>query len=457
MQSEADTAEVGLAHAESLKRLATLLADPQGADDLVQSTWVRALEQGSAPVRSRGAWLRQILRNEHRMEIRARRRAQAREQAVPEGEPDDMERAAAQRQVAGIVAQLVEALEPDVRDVVQERYYDGHSAADIARMRKIPAGTVRWRLKLGIDRLREQLDARYGGQRAMWAGAFAPLSIPPTIGEAAASLGTTNAARAASNQGMSAMIAKLVIGCVVAATAGGAAAWKLGESREAGVDRDVVAPAPEPIAAVATAAGGTPAQRESVAIARQRWSQRRAEIRDAHARRQAAPAPAPAPAPGWHADPSAGEDCHRVGMCMDEACLGRLARQVAELVSSCEELVSAMPDDATLTAHILGAPDVGTIVESVQLGGSDTLPPELSECLTESMYALELEHEAADFEQDISVLLRAPGSSVAELLAGGEPVEVTKADIDALLGGLGMGELPASGTVYVMSADAPPE
>jgi hypothetical protein len=53
------------------------------------------------------------------------------------------------------------------------------------------------------------------------------------------------------------------------------------------------------------------------------------------------------------------------------------------------------------------------------------------------------------------VLLRPQGSAIAELMGGGELVEVTKADVDALLKGAGMGELPESGTFYVMTAEPP--
>ncbi len=48
-----------------------------------------------------------------------------------------------------------------MRLVVRERYFEGRSAAEVARAHGIPAGTVRWRLEVGLDRLRDQLDARY--------------------------------------------------------------------------------------------------------------------------------------------------------------------------------------------------------------------------------------------------------------------------------------------------------
>src|SRR5690349_13692406 len=105
-------------HAARLRRLAVRLADPHAADDLVQSTWVRALEHGAAAVRAPASWLRQIMRNEHRMAIRGSRRTRAREQAVVaiEDDADGVEEAAQAREVARIVGELVDDLDDEVRD-----------------------------------------------------------------------------------------------------------------------------------------------------------------------------------------------------------------------------------------------------------------------------------------------------------------------------------------------------
>jgi protein-disulfide isomerase len=58
------------------------------------------------------------------------------------------------------------ALAEPYRTAVVLRYYEELSAAEIARRTGVPAGTVRWRVKEGVDRLRRQLDDRAGGRRA---------------------------------------------------------------------------------------------------------------------------------------------------------------------------------------------------------------------------------------------------------------------------------------------------
>ena len=51
------------------------------------------------------------------------------------------------------------ALPEDARQVLVLRFYEDLSAADISRQMGIPAGTVRWRLKVALDQLRARLGA----------------------------------------------------------------------------------------------------------------------------------------------------------------------------------------------------------------------------------------------------------------------------------------------------------
>jgi len=434
--------------APGLRRLARRLADPHGADDLVQSSWVRALESGAAAVRSPAAWMRTILRNEHRMAIRGSRRMLAREEAVADlddATPIDPERDVQQREVARIVAGLVADLDDDVRDVVRQRYFEGLSAAEIARASAIPAGTVRWRLKLGMDRLRAQLDARYGGDRMLWAGAFFPL---PTLGEIAASQASTAATNtAATTKGTSAMIAKLLIGAVlVGGTTAGAVAWKHADAPAK--EREVTAV----VAAVPAAAVQnerrveTKADRESIRIARERWAARVDGIQAAHAQRRAEAQ-----------QDEAGEDC--VQSCSDQDCLVQLATQVSELVQGCDELAGELPPNVRLTAHVIGTPELGAVVESVTLDGATDVPPELGECLTESMYALELAPMGADFEQDIAVMMRSSllDAAVVEEATADEPVWLQGEAAAELLAKLKAGELPEGSSVMVLERDEAPK
>ena len=165
------TAEELLAHAGWLRRLALrLVADPDVADDLVQETWIAAARRAPDTSKSLRPWLAKVLRDAFRMRARSEGRRSAREQAaaiVCEDEVPTPEllvaRAEAQRRLVDLVLELDEPY----RTAVLLHYCEGVSMADIARAQGVPAGTVRWRVKVAIDDLRAQLDR--SGDRRRWA------------------------------------------------------------------------------------------------------------------------------------------------------------------------------------------------------------------------------------------------------------------------------------------------
>ena len=172
-----------LGHADWLGGLARRLIGDGDHDDAVQETWVAAMRSPPrGPAAAAGPWLAQVLRNQVRRRWRAgalHRRAGAELAAAEEGaaapSPEELlERARLQR----VLADLVLALDEPFRSTVVLRYFEGKSAAEIARALGIPAGTVRWRLSEAVERLRAGLDARERGGRVAWRALLAPLAWP---------------------------------------------------------------------------------------------------------------------------------------------------------------------------------------------------------------------------------------------------------------------------------------
>lgn len=450
MHTSASQSELGLDHGPGLMRLALRLAGSADAEDLVQSTWLRALEH-EAPVKRRRAWLHRVLVNERNMSVRSRIRRDDREQTTPPPDaPVDVEQVVHSLEVARVVQNLVEDLDDDVRTVVRERYFDGHSAADIARRHAIPAGTVRWRLKRGLDTLRDQLDARYGGRRALWAGGLIPGALSPTLSTSTASSGATASGKtiAAAGKGLSAMTAKIIVAAAVliAGTATTAAVMSSGPD------------APEPTeldAKLASAAvARTPTQPESrtepsrteapAEVAKKNhqadWDRLRTKIRAAHA---AEDKPAVETHRKLKFEDCEGETCEQevhVDSCTDPDCLSDLASQIMEMHEGCEEFMTDAPTDLALKAKVIGAPDIGSVVESVELESGDDVPEELQECLTQAMYTLDLEPAESNLEQEITLML---GHHTVD---GGDNLDMdidvdeeTRAKIDAALEGHGEG------------------
>src|SRR5262249_13100702 len=149
-------------------RLASSLVGSSGADDLVQDTWVAALRRPPGRPGPLRPWLGQVLRNFARMRHRAGvvRRDHREEVERLEQErtgPPSPEALLGRLEMERLLGRLVAELPEPYRSTVLLRYSEGLTPAEIARHQGIPAGTVRWRLKTGLDRLRAALDRETDG------------------------------------------------------------------------------------------------------------------------------------------------------------------------------------------------------------------------------------------------------------------------------------------------------
>ncbi|HEX5059226.1 MAG TPA: sigma-70 family RNA polymerase sigma factor, partial [Kofleriaceae bacterium] len=175
MADSAPTAEELLAHTEWLTRLARALVGDVAAGDVVQDTYEAALAKPSnrrGPLRP---WLGGVARNMARMAARGRARRERREQAVPvHDDVPSPEQLLARAQIQQKVNRLVLELHEPLRSTLLLRFFEGLSAAEIARAQNIPAATVRSRLKDALDRIRAELDAEHGNDRRAWVGLLAP-------------------------------------------------------------------------------------------------------------------------------------------------------------------------------------------------------------------------------------------------------------------------------------------
>src|SRR5262249_56012294 len=88
----------------------------------------------------------------------------------------------------------------------------GRGGAGMGGRLGVPAGTVRWRLSVGIERLRARLDDRHGGDRARWAAVLAA-----TLGAAPVPV-----AAAAAGAGKPALVLAAALGLIAI---GGYASW----------------------------------------------------------------------------------------------------------------------------------------------------------------------------------------------------------------------------------------
>jgi RNA polymerase sigma factor (sigma-70 family) len=170
-----------LAHAGWLRRFAlALVRDVDEAEDLAQETMVSAWQH---PTEQAGrGWLSRVARNLAVDHFRAEQRRALREETAASMRADRVttsEELIGDAEIHKQVAEVVAGLSEPFRQTIVLRYYEGQSSATIARGLGVPEGTIRWRLKEGLDRVRRELDVRHANQRSAWVAALAPLLPRP--------------------------------------------------------------------------------------------------------------------------------------------------------------------------------------------------------------------------------------------------------------------------------------
>jgi len=173
------TSEQLMAEMAWVRRLArALLRDPAAAEDIAQDTWIVAQEQQPDTDRPLRPWLARVVGNLVHTRKRAQARRHAREVAVDDARtvltPAELvERVELQR----VVAEEVLALGEPYRSTVLLHFFEGISSGELAQRLGIPAGTVRRRLKVGLDQLREALRRRKDPPERGWLAALAPIAV----------------------------------------------------------------------------------------------------------------------------------------------------------------------------------------------------------------------------------------------------------------------------------------
>jgi RNA polymerase sigma-70 factor (ECF subfamily) len=204
-----------LAQAGWLRRFArALVEDAAAAEDLAQETMLSVLRR-PAP-RGGRAWLATVARNLAVDRFRGSTRRERREEAAhahdaSAGHVASPEELIGDAQLHRHVAEAIARLPEPLRQTVVLRFYEGRSSAEIARRLGQPEGTIRWRLKEALDRVRAGLDARYGGDRSAWRAALVPLLPAPRPGAPPAPRSGARFAR-----GSAAMTARSTVAVVTA-------------------------------------------------------------------------------------------------------------------------------------------------------------------------------------------------------------------------------------------------
>lgn len=143
-----------------------ILRDEGAAADVVQEAFTWIWERAERLDGRRGRPEGLLLTIVHRRAIdvaRRRQRLQARSRPLDDNElfadaGDDPAQDALERRFEAVRASLP-ALPAEQREIVEQVYFEGLTQVEVAARSGVPLGTVKSRLRLGIEKLREAIGA----------------------------------------------------------------------------------------------------------------------------------------------------------------------------------------------------------------------------------------------------------------------------------------------------------
>lgn len=162
-----------LGEAPFVHALARALAG-NDADEVVQGTWLRTMEDGAETIRNPRNWLASVVRGVAHNLRRGHTRRQGHERAAAERNPAPSPIALMERQeLRRDLLDAVSALPAPQRTVVLLRHFEGLPPRRIAEHLGAPLTTVTSRLRTAHATLRQRLDSKHGGRTA-WLLALLP-------------------------------------------------------------------------------------------------------------------------------------------------------------------------------------------------------------------------------------------------------------------------------------------
>jgi RNA polymerase sigma-70 factor (ECF subfamily) len=146
-------------HRQAIGLAYRLLGDLGDAEEVVQEVFLSAWRSGHTYDASRGSthtWILSMVRNRSIDVLRARKRrpVQPLAEGVDPPDPLDVPTQAVVAVDAVAARAALQTLPDEQRQVIELAYFSGKSHSEIANELAAPIGTVKGRIRLGLDRLR---------------------------------------------------------------------------------------------------------------------------------------------------------------------------------------------------------------------------------------------------------------------------------------------------------------
>jgi RNA polymerase sigma-70 factor (ECF subfamily) len=146
-------------HRQAIGLAYRILGDLGDAEEVVQEVFLSAWRSGHTYDASRGSthtWILSMVRNRSIDVLRARKRRPVQQLAEGVDPPDssDVPAQAATNVDAEQARAALNSLPPEQKQAIELAYFGGLSHTEIATQVAAPIGTVKGRIRLGLDRLR---------------------------------------------------------------------------------------------------------------------------------------------------------------------------------------------------------------------------------------------------------------------------------------------------------------
>ena len=144
-----------------------MMGEKQEAEDVVQEAFIKVWRSAGGYRAGRGSvrtWILSIVRNSGLDHIRSRasrgRMQDKVEASAPTSEPSEASEKAWRNTQQEQVREALNTLPHEQLKILELSYFSGHTHAEIAEHLELPLGTVKGRMRLGLQKLRGFFQAR---------------------------------------------------------------------------------------------------------------------------------------------------------------------------------------------------------------------------------------------------------------------------------------------------------
>jgi len=142
-----------------------MMGERQAAEDLAQDAFLKVWRSASSYRAERGSvrtWILSIVHNRGIDQIRShasRRRTQDKiEASAPRSQPSEAFAQTWRNSQRDQVREALDTLPPEQLKILELAYFSGHTHVEISELLRLPLGTVKGRMRLGLKKIRDYFD-----------------------------------------------------------------------------------------------------------------------------------------------------------------------------------------------------------------------------------------------------------------------------------------------------------